>query len=355
VASVAALSGHALPAGIRASRVPRRIFICALTYTGMLTAIWLLLLGTGMDGGSLFGGYAPDVPTLSRIAVFTSVFMLLYGWLWYRFRRLLLRRAAAFSESELDSVFASRMDRPFDLGAILAGHSERRIRIIDMVGRRGRSLTLASIYTGYVYLRIASGSEPRFLTAALADGLLDAIVMSWFYVAAFYSNGFLGRVIYGAPSRIMDGSLARANLLSIVTLWSAFKFVMVPLGTKLAPLFPHRHYAALFGFIWISYQVADTMAEVVGCAIGKQRIPAWGIGEVNRKSVAGTFACFSGSLVACLALLWANDLPVAWLGLALMISVSNTFFELFSPRGTDDFTMATANGLLCWAFGILSS
>jgi len=38
-------------------------------------------------------------------------------------------------------------------------------------------------------------------------------------------------------------------------------------------------------------------------------------------------------------------------GLAIAISLSNTFFELFSPRGTDDFTMASANALLCWAFG----
>lgn len=33
------------------------------------------------------------------------------------------------------------------------------------------------------------------------------------------------------------------------------------------------------------------------------------------------------------------------------ISLSNTLFELLSPRGTDDFTMASANELLCWAFG----
>jgi hypothetical protein len=224
-----------------------------------------------------------------------------------------------------------------------------------MIGRRGRSLTLAWVYTAYVYMRIASGKEPRFLTAALADGLLDAIVMSWFYIAAFYSNGVFGRVIYGAPSRIMDGRLGRANLLSIVTLWNAFKFVMVPLGAKLGPLYPHRHYAALFGFIWISYQVADTMAEVIGCTIGVQKLRVWGIGEVNRKSVAGTYACFLGSFGACLLMIWANDLPLSWLGLALAISVSNTVFELFSPRGTDDFTMATANGLLCWAFGALTA
>jgi hypothetical protein len=28
-------------------------------------------------------------------------------------------------------------------------------------------------------------------------------------------------------------------------------------------------------------------------------------------------------------------------------------FELLSPRGTDDFTMATANALICLAFGTL--
>jgi len=168
------------------------------------------------------------------------------------------------------------MGRPFDLSGLLAAHSERRIRIIDMLGRRGRSLTLAFVYSAYVYLRIASGDEPRFLTAALADGLLDAVVMSWFYIAAFHSNGILGRIIYGAPSRIMDGRLGRANLLSIVMLWNAFKFVMVPLSAKLGPLYSHRHYAALFGFIWISYQIADTLAEVVGCTIGKQVLPAWG-------------------------------------------------------------------------------
>jgi len=39
--------------------------------------------------------------------------------------------------------------------------------------------------------------------------------------------------------------------------------------------------------------------------------------------------------------------------LGVVISLSNTLLELFSPRGTDDFTMATANALLCLGFGIL--
>lgn len=336
-------------------RLARRIYLAAFLYTAALTLLWVVLLASGRDGGAYFTGIRIDVTTVARITAFTAVFMVLYGWLWYRARRWLLRRWAGFTDQELEPVFASRMNvnAPFDLPALLAGHPERRIRIIDMIGRRGRSLTLAFIYSGYVYARIASGDEPRFLTAGLSDGLLDAVVMSWFYVAAFRSDGPLGRVVYGAPTRIMDGRLGRANLLSIVTLWSAFKFVMVPLSTRLGPLFSPRHYAALFGFVWISYQVSDTLAEVVGCTVGRQTLRVWGIGAINRKSVAGTLACFGGSLGVCLALVWANHLPAPWIGLALAISLSNTLLELFSPRGTDDFTMATGNALICWAFGAL--
>ena len=89
----------------------------------------------------------------------------------------------------------------------------------------------------------------------------------------------------------------------------------------------------------------------MGQLFGKQKLRVWGIGEVNRKSVAGTWACFLGSLAIGLWLVHANGLGPAWVGLAVAISLSNTFFELLSPRGTDDFTMASANALLCWAFG----
>jgi dolichol kinase len=77
------------------------------------------------------------------------------------------------------------------------------------------------------------------------------------------------------------------------------------------------------------------------------------VGEVNKKSVAGTWACFLTSLAVCLSLVLSNGLPPVWIGLAVAVSASNTFFELLSPRGTDDFTMATANALLCWAFGAI--
>ena len=91
----------------------------------------------------------------------------------------------------------------------------------------------------------------------------------------------------------------------------------------------------------------------MGSLIGKQKLRVWGMGEVNRKSVEGTVAGFLASLAVCLSVVFARDLPLPWVFLAVVISLSNALLELFSPRGTDDFTMATANALLCWGFGVL--
>ena len=51
----------------------------------------------------------------------------------------------------------------------------------------------------------------------------------------------------------MDGVLARANCLLITTLWTVFKFVMVPLGARLASLYPPSEFAVVFALIWGSY------------------------------------------------------------------------------------------------------
>ncbi len=206
----------------------------------------------------------------------------------------------------------------------------------------------------YLYARIGRRAQARLPGAwGCQESLFDAIVFSWVMLAAYRSDGFLGRVAYGAQTRIMDGVLGRANCLVIFTLWNLFKFFMVPLGARLGATFPPQTYATVFAFIWVSYLGSDALSEIVGSLWGKQKLRVWGIGEVNRKSLAGTGACFVGSLAICLSLVHANGLGLAWVGLAVVVSVSNTAFELFSPRGTDDFTMATANALLCWAFGCL--
>jgi hypothetical protein len=325
----------------------------SLALTGSLTAVWLFFVVTGRDGGAAFKGYQLSLEAVGRVAVGIAIITVLWGWMWYGIKWLLLRSLAGFSKEELRAVFRSRMAEPFDLGALIARHSERRVRIADMIGRRGRFMTIGLLGYGYIYSRVASAPTPDFLFLGLQESLFDAIVYSWVMLSLYYSNGFLGRVGYGAQARIMDGTLGRANCLVITMLWSLFKLFMVPLGFQLASLFPPATYATLFAFVWLSYLGSDGLAEIVGQLFGKQKLRVWGIGEVNRKSVAGTWACFLGSLAICLSLVYANGLGHAWLGLAMAVSLSNTVLELFSPRGTDDFTMATANALLCWGFGRL--
>jgi len=330
-------------------RLSDRLFRGCLALTAAITAVWLALLLTGRGSAVLGRPLDPAAPV--RVLVGFLFIGVVWGWLWYGVKRLLLRKLVGLSREEADDTFRSRVRRPFDLGALLRAHSERRVRIVDMIGRRGRYVTIGMMGYSYIYSRIALEPKADFLVAGLQESLFDALAFSWLMLAVFYSDGFLGRVAYGAQSRIMDGVLGRANALVILTLWSLFKFIMVPLGAELAATFPPHTYAALYAIVWISYLGSDALSEIVGSLWGKQKLRVWGVGEVNRKSVAGTAACFLGSLAICLWLVRANGLGLPWVGLAVAVSVSNTAFELFSPRGTDDFTMATGNALLCWAFG----
>jgi hypothetical protein len=247
------------------------------------------------------------------------------------------------------------MHEPYDVSEIVARHSERRIRIIDMIGRRGRFITLGLAGFYYVYSRVAADPSPNFATLSLQDNLFDAVLSSWIFLGFYYADGFLAAAFYGPQSRVMDGVLARANCLLITTLWTCFKFVLVPLGARLAAIYQPGDFAVVFALIWGSYMMTDTAAEVGGSLFGKQTLRVWGIGDVNRKSVGGTVTGLVAGIVFCCWIVLRHGEPLPWLGLALTIAVSNTVLELFSPRGTDDFTMATTNALICWAFGALVS
>src|SRR5204863_5448326 len=141
------------------------------------------------------------------------------------------------------------MREPFDVAELVRRHSERRIRIIDMIGRRGRFITLAMAGFFYLYSRVSVDPTPNFATLFLQDNLFDAVVASWIFLAFYYSDGFVAAAFYGAQSRVMDGMLARANCLLITTLWTVFKFVMVPLGARLAAIYRPADFAAVFALI----------------------------------------------------------------------------------------------------------
>jgi hypothetical protein len=238
------------------------------------------------------------------------------------------------------------------LGALTAKYSERRIRIADMIGLRGRFITLAALMFTMLYYAMKTDPKASFASVFAGNNLFASVAIGWIYLGIFYLNGWLGATVYGAQSRVMDGYLARANNLLITTLWAAFTFVMVPLSPYLAAQFPRSEFPVVFVMIWGSYVATDACAEIFGSLLGKQSIKVWGVGDVNRKSLAGVVAGFLGAFILCASIVAVNGLgSPAWFGLAFVIALSNCLVELYSPRGTDDFTMATTNALLCLAFG----
>jgi len=333
-------------------RTADRVFRGALLFNAGLTILLFFALVTGRST-IFFQNSRIDRETLLRVGGGILFFNVLWGFIWYAVKTLLLRFVAGFTKEERRQAFSSRMREPFDVAGFVSRHSERRIRIIDMIGRRGRFITLAMAGFFYLYARVATEHSPAFATFFLQDNLFDAVATSWIFLAFYYSNNFLAAAFYGPQSRVMDGVLARANCLLITTLWTAFKFVMVPLGTRLAAVFPPSEFAVVFALIWGSYIACDALSEIGGAVYGKQKIRVRGLGDVNRKSIGGTVAGFAGAVALCLWVVLSHPLSPSWIALAVIISISNTLLELFSPRGTDDMVMATANAVICLAFGVL--
>jgi hypothetical protein len=333
-------------------RTADRVFRGALVFNAALTTFWLYVVLT-QRSTPFFQTYTIDREALGRVTAAILFFYVFWGFIWYGVKNLLLKFGAGFSKEARRQAFSSRMQAPFEVSEFVARHSERRIRIIDMIGRRGRFITLGMPAFYYLYSRVSTERSEHFATLFLQDNLFDAVITSWVFLGFYYVNGFIAAAFYGPQSRVMDGVLARANCLLITTLWTGFKFVMVPLGTALARRFAPAEFAAIFALIWGSYLVTDTLSEVGGSLFGKQKIRVRGIGDVNRKSIGGTVTGFVGAVVFCIWIVLAQGLPASWIVLAVVISVSNTVLELFSPRGTDDFFMATANALICLAFGML--
>jgi hypothetical protein len=333
-------------------RTADRIFRSALVFNAALTAFWLFVILFNRDA-VFFRTYEIDRAALGRIAGGVFFFYILWGFIWYGVKTLLLKYGVGFTKEERRQSFSSRMDAPYDVSALVAKYSERRIRIVDMIGRRGRFITLALGGFFYLYGRVVAEQSPDFATLFLNDNLFDAVAGGWIFLGLYYVNGFIAGAFYGPQSRVMDGVLARANCLLITTLWTAFKFVMLPIGIQLAKYFTPGQFATVFALIWGSYIVCDALTEVGGALYGRQTIRVRGIGDVNRKSVGGTVTGFVGGLVFCLWVVLGQGLPMPWVVLAVVIAASNTLVELYSPRGTDDFFMATTNALLCWVFGAI--
>ena len=124
-------------------------------------------------------------------------FYVIWGVIWWAIKDALLRFFVGFTRDERRDAFSSRMDRPYDVNDLVAKYSERRIRITDMIGRRGRFLTLAASAIYYLALDVAREQKTDFASAFLQDNLLDGLLTSWIFLGFYRVSGLLGAFFYG--------------------------------------------------------------------------------------------------------------------------------------------------------------
>ena len=176
------------PAFLERRRTADRIFKGALIFNSSLTVFWLVMLATG-GNAFFFGSYDVNRAAVGRVLGGVFFFYVVWGFIWYGIKSQLLTHFVHFSKEERRQAFSSRMKAPFDVFDLLQRHSERRIRIADMIGRRGRFIVLGMAGFYYIYVQVGHEPSANFATIALQDNLFDAVLTSWIFLAFYYSDG----------------------------------------------------------------------------------------------------------------------------------------------------------------------
>src|SRR5215207_649180 len=87
-------------------RTADRVYRGALLFNSALTVFWLFALLTGRGGG-LFGQYDAGRDVMLRIGSGILFFYVIWGFIWYGVKTLLLRYFVGFSKEERRQAFSS--------------------------------------------------------------------------------------------------------------------------------------------------------------------------------------------------------------------------------------------------------
>lgn len=261
-------------------------------------------------------------------------------WFWLK--------ASGCTQQELKLIFSNRKE-VFSLKEILSHHSERRMRIIDGLCRKG-------YHFGHgIFLMLFSDlviSDPELALVAVRGSTLTMLLTM---LLLYKSNSKAANMLYGAKQRIMDGKSSRLNVLSAMVSSAGQYIAMYVITSKtLFNTLPSAQVFLLAYFIYFPMTIGDALGEVVGSIWGKQKLSVWGIGEVNKKSIAGTSAVFLGSLLPLLLIIFLKDASLIYVQLAFLVSFITTFVELYAPRSTDSFFIPIVNvfAVLGWLWGV---
>src|SRR5262245_63335488 len=115
-------------------RTADRIFRGALAFTAALTVFWAVMLVT-RGNAYFFVTYDITRERLTQVFFAVLFFNVLWGFVWYGVKTLLLKYVVGFSKEERRQSFSSRVRAPFDVAAILGRQSGRRLSVLAMIVR----------------------------------------------------------------------------------------------------------------------------------------------------------------------------------------------------------------------------
>lgn len=243
-------------------------------------------------------------------------------------------------------ILFSNRKKDFDLKYFVDEYGDRSLRIADGLSRK-----LLHIVTGCWRLAILTFIIQDTQASFQVTVIFQMIAICLFFISYSSNKVFgLAGLIYGATSRIRDGVYGRKNILvAQFSFLSLFPLILLE-DFALRDLADASYLLLLPSFIFLPITIGDALGEIIGTIWGKQKLRVWGIGEINRKSLLGTGSVFVGSLVPLLLIVFFNGLAWPWFFLCLSVAAATTIVELVAPRGTDNFCIPLANGMVCLGF-----
>ena len=225
----------------------------------------------------------------------------------------------------------------------------KKLKIMDAIYRRAGHI-LVNLTRIWYYVFLINDNQLRLQVAIQHLFII-------FPLKFFTEKNIIGNFVYQG-CRIRDGQYGRFNQV-VVNFWAySARIIMMTILLNLRDSFTESMYKdilclAMQPLIW-----GDTFGEIIGAFFGKREFQVRGIGEINKKTVEGTFAVFVSSILGMILVdqfyinQFYNYIPnsssntedhlqltykfnkMLVFGLTSLVCM---FFEVMAFRGTDNF------------------
>ena len=304
----------------------------------------ILLLSTETLGGTAYStirstwGWEPAQKTALYFSLwaFKEVFLNIFKY-W------LMVHAFGMTKAHYDLIIGPRSEwTGKEVDIICNTYGRKRIKIMDAINRR-MGHTVINIFRIVFYVYLCDTNELRLKTA-----MLQLPVISTLKILTESGNRFfdIGRYIFQG-SRVFDGRYGRFNLV-VVNFWAyAGRIIMFQMLVRSNQSDEAK--GILFALSMMPLLWGDSFGEIIGSFFGKWTFQVRGLGDVNTKTVEGTFAVFASSFAAQIFVYYYMFELSSGSGFFVLhpvlvffyTCVIAAFVESAAPRSTDNFFLQT--------------